>query len=77
MPKSHTRPTISAERLTPRQREVVQLLAAGLHMTEVATMLNLTPRTVAFHKYRVMALLGLKTNADLIHFAIKSHILAS
>lgn len=68
-PKEH------AKKLTPRQREVVQLLAAGKSMKEAACVLNVTPRTVAFHKYRVMALLGLKTSADLIHFAIRSRIL--
>jgi len=61
--------------LTPRQREVVQLLAEGKSMKEVASVLNVTPRTVAFHKYRVMEELSLKTTADLIQFAIKSRIL--
>jgi|SRR5215469_353525 DNA-binding NarL/FixJ family response regulator len=69
------RPKAHAKKLTPRQREVVQLLAAGKSMKEVASVLNVTPRTVAFHKYRIMAQLGLKTTADLIHFAIKSRIL--
>lgn len=61
--------------LTPRQREVVQLLAEGKSMKEVASVLNVTPRTVAFHKYRVMEELSLKTTADLIQYAIKSRIL--
>ena len=61
--------------LTPRQREVVHLLAEGRSMKEVATVLNVTPRTVAFHKYRVMEVLNLKTTADLIQYAIKSRIL--
>jgi DNA-binding NarL/FixJ family response regulator len=61
--------------LTPRQREVVHLLAEGKSMKEVASVLNVTPRTVAFHKYRVMEELNLKTTAELIHYAIKSHIL--
>jgi DNA-binding CsgD family transcriptional regulator len=64
-----------AKNLTPRQREVVQLLAEGRSMKEVASVLNVTPRTVAFHKYRVMEELNLKTSADLIQFAIKSRIL--
>jgi DNA-binding NarL/FixJ family response regulator len=63
------------ESLTPRQREVVQLLAEGKSMKEAADILRVTPRTVAFHKYRIMRDLELKTNADLIHFAIKSRIL--
>ena len=61
--------------LTPRQREVVQLLAEGKSMKEAATVLRVAPRTVAFHKYRIMEDLGLKTNADLVQFAMKSHII--
>jgi len=69
------RPKVPDKKLTPRQREVVQLLAAGKSMKEVASVLNVTPRTIAFHKYRIMAQLGLKTTADLIQFAIRSKIL--
>jgi DNA-binding NarL/FixJ family response regulator len=61
--------------LTPRQREVVHLLAEGKSMKEIASVLNVTPRTVAFHKYRVMEELNLKTTADLIQYAIKTRIL--
>ena len=68
-------PKARAKTLTPRQREVVQLLAEGKSMKEVADVLHVTPRTVAFHKYRVMEELNLKTTADLIQFAIKSRIL--
>ena len=57
--------------LTSRQREVLQLLAEGRSMKEVATLMKITPRTVAFHKYRIMDELHLKTNADLVQFAIK------
>lgn len=60
--------------LTARQREVVQLLAEGRSMKEAADVLKVTPRTVAFHKYRVMQDLGFKTNADLIQFAVKNRI---
>jgi DNA-binding NarL/FixJ family response regulator len=60
--------------ITPRQKEVTQLLAEGKSMKEAADILRVTPRTVAFHKYRIMQDLGLKTNADLIQFAIKSRI---
>ena len=69
------RPKTRAKSLTPRQREVVQLLAEGKSMKEVADVLKVTPRTVAFHKYQVMEELSLKTTADLIQFAIKSKIL--
>ncbi len=57
--------------LTSRQREVLQLLAEGRSMKEVATLMKITPRTVAYHKYRIMEELRLKTNADLVQFAIK------
>jgi DNA-binding NarL/FixJ family response regulator len=60
--------------LTKRQREVVQLLAEGKSMKEAADLLKVTPRTVAFHKYRIMEELGLKTSADLVQFAIKTQI---
>jgi DNA-binding NarL/FixJ family response regulator len=64
----------SRQHLTTRQREVVQLLAEGHSMKEVAAILNIAPRTVAFHKYRIMEQLNMKTTADLIQFAIKHHI---
>jgi DNA-binding NarL/FixJ family response regulator len=63
-----------APELTPRQREVLQLLAEGRSMKEVASLLNLTPRTVAFHKYRIMEQLKLKSNAELVQYAVKNHI---
>lgn len=61
--------------ITPRQRQVVQLLAEGKSMKEAAGVLNVATRTIAFHKYRVMEDLKLRTTADLIHFAMKNHIL--
>jgi DNA-binding NarL/FixJ family response regulator len=63
--------------LTPRQREVAQLIAEGKSMKEVAEVLKVTPRTVAFHKYQMMDDLGLKTTADLIRFAIKNRVIAA
>ena len=63
--------------ITSRQREVLQLLAEGLSMKEIASVLNLKPGTVAFHKYRIMETLGLKTNAELLQYAIKRHIIPS
>jgi DNA-binding NarL/FixJ family response regulator len=63
-----------AQQLTPRQREVLQLLAEGHSMKEVGNLLNLTPRTVAFHKYRMMAQLKVKSSAELIQYAVKHHI---
>jgi DNA-binding NarL/FixJ family response regulator len=61
--------------LTSRQREVIQLLAEGKSMKEAADVLKVTPRTIAFHKYRVMENLGIKSTASLIQFAIYNHIL--
>jgi len=63
------------KKLTRRQREVVQLLAEGKSMKEAGAILKLTPRTIAFHKYRVMEHLGFRSTASLIEFAIKNHIL--
>jgi DNA-binding NarL/FixJ family response regulator len=60
--------------LTPRQREVLQLLAEGRSMKEVAAVLNVTPRTVAFHKYQMMEQLKVKSTAELIQYAVKHHI---
>jgi len=61
---------------TPRQREVIQLLAEGRSMKEVASILQITKRTVAAHKYALMELLQLKTNADLVQYAIKHKIIS-
>src|SRR3954470_15470559 len=62
-----------AEQLTTRQREVIQLVAEGRSMKEVGQILNIAPRTVAFHKYRTMSQLNIKTTAELIQFAINHH----
>lgn len=66
----------SEKRLTRRQSEVLQLLAEGRSMKEIAHLLNLKPGTVAFHKYNVMQILGLKTNAGLLQYAIKRHLIS-
>ena len=63
-------------KLTGRQREVLQLLAEGKSMKEVAAILDLTPRTVAFHKYKMMEQLHLKTGAELVRFAMQQGMLA-
>ena len=63
-----------ANRLTDRQREVLQLLAEGKVMKEIGDILQMTPRTVAFHKYRMMEALGAKNNADLVRYAVRHHI---
>ncbi len=65
------------QRLTERQREVLQLIAEGKSMKEVANVLNLTTRTVAFHKYRIMEVLHAKSNAELVQYAIRNHVIAA
>jgi DNA-binding NarL/FixJ family response regulator len=65
-----------APELTTRQREVLQLLAEGRSMKEAGGILNVAPRTVAFHKYRMMEQLRLKTTAELIQFAVKQHVVS-
>ena len=64
-------------RLTERQREVLQLLAEGKSMKEVGAILNVATRTVAFHKYRMMEQLKLRTNAELVQYAMKHHLVAA
>jgi len=66
---------VAEKRITRRQGEILQLLAEGKSMKEVADVLNVKPGTVAFHKYRIMETLGLKTNAELIQYAIKHHLI--
>jgi DNA-binding NarL/FixJ family response regulator len=61
---------------TARQREVIQLLAEGRSMKEVASVLQITKRTVAAHKYAAMELLQLKTNAELVQYAIRHRIIS-
>jgi DNA-binding NarL/FixJ family response regulator len=59
-----------------REREVIQLLAEGRTMKEAAAMLKITTRTVAAHKYHAMELLQIKTNAELVQYAIKHRIIS-
>ena len=60
--------------MTTRQREVLQLLAEGKQPKEVAALLNVSYRTVEFHKYRIMKILGLRTIAELATYAAKQGI---
>jgi DNA-binding NarL/FixJ family response regulator len=64
-------PEQPADKLTPRQREVLQLIAEGRTMKEVASILNISARTVESHKYEMMEALGIQTNAELVQYAIK------
>ena len=57
--------------LTPRQREVLQLLAEGKSLKEVAAILKISIKTAEFHKYRIMKQLGVRTNAEMTKYAVK------
>jgi DNA-binding NarL/FixJ family response regulator len=57
--------------LTPRQREVLQLLAEGKSLKEVAAILNISIKTAEFHKYRIMSKFGIRTNAEMTKYAVK------
>ena len=59
------------EKLTARQTEVLRVLAEGRLMKEVADIIGVSPRTVAFHEYTMMEHLGVKTTAELIQYAVK------
>ena len=61
-------------RLTPRQREVLQLIAEGKTLKEVAGILNISTRTVETHKYEMMQVIGAKSTAELIQYAIRLHL---
>jgi DNA-binding NarL/FixJ family response regulator len=65
-----------SKELTPRQREVLQLLAEGRPMKEAAYILDVSTRTIAFHKYRMMETLGIKSSAELIQFAVTQHLVS-
>jgi DNA-binding NarL/FixJ family response regulator len=58
-------------KLTPRQRQVLQLVAEGYTVKRIARALALSPKTVEFHKYRIMRDLGVKTTAELIQYAVE------
>jgi DNA-binding NarL/FixJ family response regulator len=63
-----------AESLSEREREVLRLVAGGKTMKETAAALGITPRTVAFHKYRIMRHLSMRSSAELVQFAVKRRL---
>jgi DNA-binding NarL/FixJ family response regulator len=67
--------SVREKTLTARQREVLRVLAEGHTMKEAAELLQVTPRTVAFHKYRIMEEFGLKSNSELVKFALREKII--
>ena len=66
-----------SDSLSQRQREVLQLAAEGRNTKEIATILHISPRTVEFHRYRLMEMLGLHTTAELVQYAVKHHIVST
>jgi DNA-binding NarL/FixJ family response regulator len=64
------------KRISARQREVLQLFAEGKSMKNIAYILGLKPGTVAFHKYKMMETLGVNSNAGLIEYAVKHHMVS-
>ena len=74
---SETRARQFSKKLTRRQQEVVQLLAEGRPMKEVADILKISEKTVMFHKYHIMHSFNLKSNADVVLFALKRHLISS
>jgi DNA-binding NarL/FixJ family response regulator len=74
MIESLTSPRARDQTLTDRQRTVLRMLAEGKSMKEVASALDLTVRTVAFHKYRMMHMLQIKSSAELVRFAVARQI---
>jgi len=64
----------AGQELTSRQREILQLVAEGRSMKEIAGVLDITPRTVAHHKYRLMDQLHIKSTAELVQYAVKHNI---
>ena len=65
----------ASKEMTPRQQEVLQLLAEGRPMKEVADILKVSEKTIMFHKYHIMQVFNLKNNAELVLFALKHHLI--
>jgi DNA-binding NarL/FixJ family response regulator len=65
------------QRLSGRQREVLQLLTEGKTMKEVAYVLNLSTHTVAFHKLQIMEKLNAKSPIELVQYALRNHIITA
>lgn len=70
-----TRAEQYSKQLTSRQREVLQLLAEGRAMKEIAAMLEVSEKTVSFHKYHIMEQFNLKNNADVVLFALRERLI--
>ena len=66
-----------SKEFTPRQHDVLQLLAEGRSMKEIAGILKVSEKTVMFHKYNIMEAFNLRNNAELVLFALKHHLISS
>jgi len=71
------KPASVDKRLTSRQQEVLQLLAEGRVMKEIGSILQMTTRTVAYHKYRIMEVVGARNGADLVKYAVRNHVVGA
>ena len=67
----------SADRLTKREHEVLQMAAEGLTSAHIGNVLSISPRTVEMHRANLMRKLGLRSQADLVRFAIRNRIVAA
>jgi DNA-binding NarL/FixJ family response regulator len=65
-----------SKKISPRQREILQLLAEGKSAKEIASILNISTRTVEFHKYKMMEQLNIKTSAELVQYAVRNGIIS-
>jgi DNA-binding NarL/FixJ family response regulator len=65
-----------SKEMTPRQREIVQMFAEGQPMKQIAELLNLSEKTVEFHKHHIMVAFNLRSNADLVLFALKKRLIS-
>lgn len=74
--RAATKPNVENP-LSSRQREILQLLAEGKPMKEIAYLLHIKAGTVAFHKYKIMDILHIETNAELIEYAIRQHMICA
>jgi DNA-binding NarL/FixJ family response regulator len=68
-------PFTKEKRITARQSEILQLLAEGMSMKQVANEIDVRPGTVAFHKYRMMQTLNIHSNAELLGYALKNQLI--
>jgi two-component system, NarL family, response regulator NreC len=66
---------IDGNKLTPREREVLRLIALGYTSVEIAQKLGLSPRTIETHRARIHRKLQLDTRAELVHYALRHELL--